>query len=126
MMEDNPMSTERRPSLKLAARSDAAPTLRPLEQASTLAPRFYVDPEVYMAEVELVMRSAWISIGRVEQVAKPGDYFSYDLLGEPLVTVRDTDGVLRVMSRVCRHRGFLVIEGAGNRKSLQCQYHLWS
>ena len=72
------------------------------------------------------MRSAWISIGRVDQVAKPGDYFSYDLLGEPLVTVRDTDGVLRVMSRVCRHRGFLVIGGAGNRKSLQCQYHLWS
>ncbi len=59
-------------------------------------------------------------------MAKPGDYFSYDLLGEPLVAVRDRDGVLRVMSRVCRHRGFHVVEGAGNRNSLQCQYHRWT
>jgi phenylpropionate dioxygenase-like ring-hydroxylating dioxygenase large terminal subunit len=113
-------------SIKLAAATDAAPTLKPLEQASTLAPRFYIDPEVYSAEVELIMRSSWISIGRADHVAKPGDYFSYDLLGEPLVAVRDMDGVLRVMSRVCRHRGFSVVEGAGNRNSLRCRYHLWT
>jgi phenylpropionate dioxygenase-like ring-hydroxylating dioxygenase large terminal subunit len=119
------MSTERLASIKTAA-ADAAPTMKPLEYASTLAPRFYIEPEIYAAEVELIMRSSWISIGRIEQAAKPGDFFSYDLLGEPLVVVRDMDGVLRVMSRVCRHRGFCVVEGAGNRNSLQCQYHLWT
>ena len=32
----------------------------------------------------------------------------------------------RAFVNVCRHRGSVVAEGAGNRKSLQCPYHAWT
>ena len=33
---------------------------------------------------------------------------------------------MRVFSNVCRHRWHRVAEGRGNRRSLQCKYHLWT
>jgi phenylpropionate dioxygenase-like ring-hydroxylating dioxygenase large terminal subunit len=72
-----------------------------------------------------VLRAGWIPACRQSQIAAPGDYVAVDLLGEPLVAVRDEGGTVRVLSRVCRHRGFLVVEGAGNTRSFACPYHIW-
>lgn len=110
----------------LAEMPETRATLRPLAEASMLEPRFYIEPAIYAAEVESVMRSGWISIGRLDQLTRPGDFFSYDLLDEPLVAVRDKSGEIHVMSRVCRHRGFQIVEGAGNANAFQCRYHLWT
>jgi phenylpropionate dioxygenase-like ring-hydroxylating dioxygenase large terminal subunit len=94
---------------------------------ATLDPRWYLDPAHYEREVEHIFRREWIAVAREDQVARPGDYVAFDLLGEPLVAVRDDDGVLRVLSRVCRHRWMPVVEaGAGSRRSFQCPYHLWT
>jgi phenylpropionate dioxygenase-like ring-hydroxylating dioxygenase large terminal subunit len=98
----------------------------PIERASTLPPRCYLDPEFYALEVEQVFRRQWLSVGRVDRVAKPGDYFTIDILDEPLIVVRDTGGEVRTLSTVCRHRWMPVASGSGNRKSFQCPYHLWS
>ena len=103
-----------------------AATRRPLPRASTLPPRCYTDPNFYAREVERIFRREWLSVGRVEQVAQAGDYFTVDLLDEPLVVVRDRNGTIRVMSRVCRHRSMPVVEGTGNRNAFQCPYHLWT
>jgi phenylpropionate dioxygenase-like ring-hydroxylating dioxygenase large terminal subunit len=92
----------------------------------TLSPRCYRDPAFYALEQERVFRPGWHCVAREDQVANPGDYLSLDLLGEPLVAVRDESGVLRVLSRVCRHRWMPVVEGCGNRRSFQCPYHLWT
>lgn len=97
-----------------------------LARATTLPPRWYADAEIYRREVEQVFRREWLPVGRVDQVREPGDYFSADLLGEPLVVARDKQGVVRVLSRVCRHRWMPVVEGAGRRQSFQCPYHLWT
>jgi hypothetical protein len=59
-------------SLK-SLKAEIAATLRPLAEASTLAPQFYVDPQIYALESEQIFRASWISIGRVDQIAKPGD-----------------------------------------------------
>lgn len=98
----------------------------PLSKASTLPPHFYVDPQIYAREVEAIFRREWLVVGRAEQVVRSGDYFSVDLLGEPLVVARDRQGEVRVLSRVCRHRWMSVVEGSGNRQSFQCPYHLWT
>jgi phenylpropionate dioxygenase-like ring-hydroxylating dioxygenase large terminal subunit len=103
-----------------------AATRQPLPRASTLPPRCYTDPAFYRQEVERIFRREWLSVGRVEQVARRGDYFTIDLLDEPLVVVRDKDDAVRVMSRVCRHRWMPVVDGTGNRQSFQCPYHLWT
>jgi phenylpropionate dioxygenase-like ring-hydroxylating dioxygenase large terminal subunit len=94
---------------------------------ATLDPRWYVDPAHYDREVERIFRREWLCVAREDQVARPGHYLAFDLLGEPLVAVRGHDGVLRVLSRVCRHRSMAVVErGAGRRRSFQCPYHLWT
>ena len=94
---------------------------------TTLDPRSYTDPALYEREVERIFRREWIAVARADQLAAPGDYVAFDLCGEPLVAVRGDDGVLRVLSRVCRHRWMPVVEaGCGSRRSFQCPYHLWT
>lgn len=101
-------------------------TQRPLPEASTLPPSCYTSGEWYEREVKDIFLKDWLCIGRVDQVAKPGDYFTLDLLSEPLVVVRDDDGEIRVLSTICRHRAMEVVRGSGNRRSFQCPYHAWT
>jgi len=101
-------------------------TLRPFGEAVTLAPQAYVDPEFYRLEVRRIFRREWISVGRVEQLPAPGDYFTLDLFGEPILIVRDEQHRIQAFSNVCRHRAMPVASGCGNRRSFQCRYHLWT
>ena len=118
--------TNRRSGRDNLQASEFAGSLRPFEEALTLAPRAYVDPEFYRLEVENIFRREWISVGRVEQLANVGDYFALDLFHEPIVVVRGNDNEIRAMSSVCRHRAMPIVDGAGNRRSFQCPYHLWT
>ncbi len=100
---------------------------QPLAQAYTLPPTAYTDPEVYEREVALIMRKSWLPLARVDQVAKPGDYISRDLFGQPVMVVHGKDGEIRTMSRVCLHRAApLTEDGAGHRNLFTCPYHAWS
>jgi phenylpropionate dioxygenase-like ring-hydroxylating dioxygenase large terminal subunit len=104
---------------------DLVAVRRPLAQASTLPPRCYTEPSIYAQEVERIFRREWISIGRVDRLARSGDFFCVEIFGEPLVAVRDGDQI-RVLSRVCRHRGMPVADGAGNCGTFRCPYHTWT
>ncbi len=73
-----------------------------------------------------MLRREWLSVGRVEDVPEPGDYFATTLLREPLVIVRREDGEIQALSAVCRHRGMVVASGRGNAKRFVCPYHLWN
>jgi phenylpropionate dioxygenase-like ring-hydroxylating dioxygenase large terminal subunit len=87
---------------------------------------YYMDPEILALEQEHLFAREWICIGRAEEVASPGDFMAFQLCDQPLVAVRGDDGVVRVMSNVCRHRGALLVEGRGRGKRLVCPYHHWS
>lgn len=105
---------------------------KPLAEAVTFPPRAYTDPVEYEFEVDRILRREWLSVGHVSQVPKAGDYFNLDLLGEPMVVVRGKDDVVRVLSRVCPHRGMDVNPtefgraARGNARFLVCPYHFWS
>ena len=100
---------------------------RPHGQAWGMPAGFYTSPEFLASEVEALFRTEWVCIGRVEEAAGPGDYWTVDLLGEPLLVVRAGDGRLRVFSNVCRHRGMPVASGTWQHaKHLQCPYHAWT
>lgn len=96
------------------------------DQATTLPAPFYLDPDLYQAEEERVLRAQWVPLMRAEQVAAPGNFAAAEILGEQLVAVRDQAGTLRVLSNVCRHRGMRVAAGQGTGKTLTCPYHRWS
>jgi phenylpropionate dioxygenase-like ring-hydroxylating dioxygenase large terminal subunit len=99
---------------------------RPLSLARTLPPAAYRSPDLYEMEVSQLFRAGWIVAGHVSEVPEAGDYRCVDVIGEQLVLVRDRQGVVHVLSRVCLHRWMEVATGQGKAKAFQCPYHLWT
>jgi phenylpropionate dioxygenase-like ring-hydroxylating dioxygenase large terminal subunit len=97
-----------------------------IEEAWTLPAALYVDPKIFAAEKEKIFLRTWQVVGHVNQVAKPGDYFTTELAGEPLLFARGSDGKLRGFYNVCRHRAGPPAEGCGSRKVFRCGYHGWT
>ncbi|HEY0291393.1 MAG TPA: aromatic ring-hydroxylating dioxygenase subunit alpha [Hansschlegelia sp.] len=104
----------------------------PLSRAITLPPETYVDPGFFAHEADAVLSRGWICLAHVSQLKKTGDYLRLDLLGEPVVVIRGRDGEIRVLSRVCPHRGADILHPVfggpeeGNEPILVCPYHRWS
>jgi choline monooxygenase len=97
-----------------------------LAHAATLPARWYTDPAYLALEKERVFARTWQAVARLDEVSRNGDFVTADIVGEPIVITRGTDGVLRGFYNVCRHRAGNVAAGKGNRKSLQCRYHGWT
>ncbi|MDZ4735879.1 MAG: aromatic ring-hydroxylating dioxygenase subunit alpha [Rhodospirillaceae bacterium] len=91
-----------------------------------LPPAAYALPEAFELEVERIFRHEWVCLGRVDEVAKPGDYFTTKLVGEPLIVVMGDDRKIRVLSNICRHRWCEVASGKGNTRGFVCPYHAWT
>jgi phosphoglycerate dehydrogenase-like enzyme/phenylpropionate dioxygenase-like ring-hydroxylating dioxygenase large terminal subunit len=99
--------------------------IEPIEQAHTIPASWYLDPEVLALERATIFSRTWQWVGRVDQVATPGSYFTCDVVGEPIVVVRGGDNVLRAFSNVCRHRAGPVARGSGAVDRFRCAYHGW-
>ncbi len=97
-----------------------------IARAWTLAAPLYTDPRVFELEKERIFSRTWQVAGHACQVINPGDYFTVELVGEPLLFVRGLDGKLRGFYNVCRHRAGPPAEGCGSRKLLRCGYHGWT
>jgi phenylpropionate dioxygenase-like ring-hydroxylating dioxygenase large terminal subunit len=94
--------------------------------AETLPAWAYTSPEFYAREVEHIFMKVWNFIGRADHIPNPGDYFTLEFAGVPVVVVRDKDDrQLRAFVNVCRHRGTILVEGEGNCRAFKCPYHSW-
>lgn len=97
-----------------------------IERAWTLPSSWYTDPAYLALEQDLVFRRTWQLVGRNDQVAEIGDYFTAEVAGEPVVIARGADGRVRGFYNVCRHRAGPVALEQGNRKTFVCHYHGWT
>jgi len=97
-----------------------------IARAWTLPSHLYFDAATFAAEKEKIFARTWQVAGHTSQVASPGDFFTTELDGEPLVFVRGLDGHLRGFYNVCRHRAGPPAEGCGSRKLFRCGYHGWT
>ncbi len=112
---------------RLKEKIDAFNPTLPLEQARTIPSDWYFDPEIYAAECQSVFARTWQQVGRLDQLAEPGSFFTTELAGEPILVLRDQAGVLRAFFNVCRHRAARVMqEPAGKVSKLRCRYHGWT
>ena len=105
------------------------PTLRidsDISRAWSVPSRFYTEPSVLALEQEKIFRKTWQVVGHGQQLANPGDFFTTELHGEPLLLVRGAGGELRGFYNVCRHRAGPPAEGCGSRKLFRCGYHGWT
>ena len=110
----------------MAISSDGGQVESNISRAWTLPASVYTDPGVHAAEKERIFRCTWQVVGHSGQVANAGDYFTTEIIGEPLLIVRSADGVLRGFYNVCRHRAGPPAEGCGSRKLFRCGYHGWT
>jgi len=105
--------------------NDYSPT-GDLSRAATIPARWYLDAGFHALERARIFARTWQAVGYTNNVTNPGDYFSCEVAGEPIVVARAKDGKLRAFSNVCRHRASLIVEGKGNGPSLRCPYHNWT
>jgi len=98
------------------------------ERATTLPREAYVSTEIFAAEREKIFASRWICVGRSDRVAAAGAYLLAVVAGESLIVVRGSDGTLRALFNVCRHRGTRLCEADEGRlgKAIVCPYHSWA
>lgn len=99
---------------------------RGVAATGTLPADWYTSRDLFDLEREHLFRHVWQFVGRTEQVAAPGDYFTCEVANEQVLVARDREGNLRAFSNVCLHRAGPVAMGCGHRKGFQCPYHGWT
>lgn len=68
-----------------------------------------------------------VVLGLSSQVDVAGAFFTSEVMGVPLLTVRQADGSVRTVRNVCRHRGARVEpEESGSKRVFACRYHGWT
>ena len=91
-------------------------------------------PAFFGLEREAIFKQAWLNVGRVEQLARPGSWFTKELVAAhtSLVVVRDMNGEVRAFHNVCRHRGNKLlwdrsprVETCGSGRQFVCKFHGW-
>ena len=98
----------------------------PFERARAIPTSAYTSEAMLAAELDRVFRREWICVGRADQLARPGDYLTYEIAGQPVLVLRDHEGRLRAMSNVCLHRMSTLMQGQGNTRTIVCPYHGWT
>ena len=112
---------------RVASILDLYDATAPLAEAATIPAPWYTDAAVAALEREQVFGGTWQAVGRVDQVAHAGDFFTAQLAVEPILVVRDTAGVLRAFYNVCRHHAAAVATApCGHAQSFRCPYHGWN
>jgi len=88
----------------------------------------YFSEEALEIEKELLFRRSWQLLGHVNDIPAPGDYTTFDIVGERAIAIRGRDGKVRCFHNVCRHRGSRVVaDRQGSCKSaIVCPFHGWS
>jgi Rieske 2Fe-2S family protein len=94
----------------------------------TLPGHYYYDEAIYQREREQLWEKMWVCVGRADDAAAPGQFYTREVGSENVIVVRDRDGKLRAFLNVCRHRGArLCTQSCGQLKnSIQCKYHAWT
>lgn len=98
----------------------------PADRPMGMPGAFYTSEEQFAHEAATVLRRGWHCLGREDEIPGQGDFFTVQLLNEPLVVVRQSDGDIAVLANVCRHRGMPLAEGSGTAERFVCSYHAWT
>ena len=100
---------------------------KPIETANGLPNECYTDKDYFNYEKDKVFCDKWTVIGVGSSIPNPGDVKPYNLLGIPLIMIRDKDMKIRVFHNVCSHRGFKLVDKTCSLKNvIRCPYHSWA
>jgi phenylpropionate dioxygenase-like ring-hydroxylating dioxygenase large terminal subunit len=86
----------------------------------------YLDQDRFEAEVAMIRRALNI-VSHASEVPTAGDFITKDVVGTPVLIVRQEDGGVKAFVNVCRHRGATVeLRSSGQCRRFVCPYHGWT
>jgi len=83
----------------------------------------YYDPVFFRKEVEHVWGKTWQMACRAEEIAKPGDFMTYEIAEKSLIMSRQDDGSIRAYYNSCPHRGRKLATVPGCKHEFKCPFH---
>lgn len=89
----------------------------------------YLSKDVFDWEQRTLFSNTWIYLGHTSQIPAPGDFFTLDVAGQPLLVVRDLAGEVRVLHNRCAHKGAQIVTAESGRlegRFVRCPYHAWT
>ncbi|MDB5967866.1 MAG: hypothetical protein JWQ90_316 [Hydrocarboniphaga sp.] len=96
------------------------------EKYRRLPKKNYIAPERLKDELQHIWKRTWQFAGTEQELAKPGDFVTYDIADQGYLVVRQNDGGLKAYHNTCQHRGNRLAEGCGSAKSIRCPFHGWT
>jgi choline monooxygenase len=103
-----------------------AAVLQDTAHARGLPNELYTEPDALATERDTLFGVTWTALGFASDVPEPGDVRPIELLGLPLLLLRDRRGTVHVFHNVCSHRGRQLVDAPCRVEAgLRCPYHSW-
>ena len=98
-----------------------------IEKAHGLPNECYTSKDYTLIERKKLFEDKWIVAGVASSIPEIGDVKPIDILGMPILILRNKQKEIKVFHNVCSHRGVKLVSKSGKINSLiRCPYHSWS
>ena len=98
-----------------------------IEKAHGLPNECYTNKDYTLIERKKLFEDKWIVVGVASSIPEIGDVKPIDILGMPILILRNKQNEIKVFHNVCSHRGVKLVSKSGKINSLiRCPYHSWS
>ena len=98
-----------------------------IEKAHGLPNECYTSKDYTLIERKKLFENKWIVAGVASSIPEIGDVKPIDILGMPILILRNKQKEIKVFHNVCSHRGVKLVSKSGKINSLiRCPYHSWS
>lgn len=95
-------------------------------QGFSLPQAFYVDEDMFAADMAAVFATDWLFACNVAEIKRPGDYITMEVGGDSIIVLRNREGEVNAFFNTCRHRGSRIcLNESGRVNRLVCPYHQW-
>ena len=91
---------------------------KPISKAHGLPNECYISKEYTLIERKKLFEDKWVAIGVASSLPNIGDAKPFDLLGIPLLIVRNKKNKIKVFHNICSHRGSKLVTEASKKKIL--------
>ena len=91
---------------------------KPISKAHGLPNECYTSKEYTLIERKKLFEDKWVAIGVASALPNVGDTKPFDLLGIPLLIVRNKKNKIKVFHNICSHRGSKLVTEVSKKKKI--------
>ena len=85
---------------------DLRPIRRELSKAGHVPGAIYTSEAIFQREIDTLFMQDWLYVGRIEELAAPGDYLTFRITGEPIIVARgNRQRAVRLLQHLRPSRG---------------------